>query len=581
MIPAPRQSSTKISLPALGLILACALLAFILGVVTWRNLDREERLMENFLRKEGLTLIRAFEAGARTTMMMGPQADTLETLVRETAQEETVAYILIVDENGNVTAAGSRPDTMQSMPVGQVLSDGAPVTRLTRDEPGNSVFEVAKEFNPVAGDASDRRMRGRWQQWCTMGGMGNGPACRQAIFVGLYTREFEAARQEDIKQSLILGAVLLLFGAGGFYFLFLAQESRVARHTLENMELYTRNVIESMPAGLITLDEQGRITSLNEKAREIFGHPGEAFEGKPLENLAGEGRCDIAPMIREGREFLDKPMVCRTPGGDSIPVAVSASRLRDREGAPLGRVLIFRDMREIRAMEEALERSRRLAALGRMAAGIAHEIRNPLGTLRGFAQFFLRRNEEDAAAREYADLMVGEVDRLNRTVSALLQFARPREPEFSSVEMRELLQRTARLLEDEMTAHQIAFLLDLPAVPIVFRADPDLLTQVLINLLQNALAASETKGEIRLGGAAGEEGVRLWVQDAGKGMDAEERERMFDPFFTTRREGTGLGLVVVQQIIEQHRGRVEVVSAPGRGTRIEVILPHGEDHGKT
>jgi len=581
MIPAQRCPSTRFSLPALGLILSCILLAIILGLVTWRNLDREERLMENFLSKEGQTLIRAIEAGARTTMMMGSQNTNLKTLVRETAQEETIAYILVVDEHRQINAvAGSLPDSIQNFPVAQAISGETPITRLTRFASDKAVFEVAREYNPVAGSASDSRMRGRWQQWCAMEGMGDGDTCRQAIFVGLYTREFEAARREDVKQSLIMGGVLLLFGAGGFYFLFLSQESRVAQRTLENMEIFTRNVIESMPAGLITLDEQGRITSLNEKAREIFGRPQEKFEGKTLDTLAGEGQCNIGSLISEDREFTDKPMECRVLRGESIPVTVSASRLRDREGAPLGRVLIVRDMREIRAMEEALERSRRMAALGRMAAGIAHEIRNPLGTLRGFAQFFRRLTDEDAAAREYADLMVGEVDRLNRTVSALLQFSRPREPEYTSVDLGELLKRTARLMEEDVTAHGVVLKVDHPVEPVAFSADPDLLTQVLINLLQNGFVTTQEGGEILLGGTQENQDIRLWVQDFGRGMTAEERERMFDPFYTTRKEGTGLGLAVVQQIIEQHRGRIEVESAPGEGTRVEVILPSGEDDDK-
>jgi two-component system sensor histidine kinase HydH len=224
-------------------------------------------------------------------------------------------------------------------------------------------------------------------------------------------------------------------------------------------------------------------------------------------------------------------------------------------------------------MEEALERSRRLAALGRMAAGIAHEIRNPLGTLRGFAQYFAKLGEKDPHAEEYAELMVGEVDRLNRTISALLQFARPRELEPGEIDLGDLLQRTARLLQDDMSAGSMAFQCDPPAETILFTADADLLTQVLINLLQNAQVATEPGGEIRLGASELDTDISLWVADTGKGMDPEEQSRMFDPFFTTRKIGTGLGLAIVHQIVEQHSGHIEVESAPNKGTTITVILP--------
>lgn len=574
IIPPPRES-WRPSLPALGLILASLILAIILGVVTWRNLDREERLMEEFLLKEGLTLIRAFEAGARTSMMMNWAGGSLDTLVKETSRMETVAYVLIFDESGRlVTAAGEKPDG--PLPVKEVLALEEPLTRRLEAEAGEAVFEVSKEFTPVLeGGTSRRNWMGRGQRWSSRN-WGWGPEAeegRRAIFVGLYTGDFEAARREDVRRSLLMGGLLLLLGSTGFYFLFLAQKNRTARATLANMELYTRNVIESMPAGLVTLDRRGRIVSLNSRGREIFGVGDESVEGRPMDALTAAGQCDLEPLLRENGEFVERPMECLDSQGKSVPVSVSASRLTDRSGESLGSVVIIRDMREIRAMEEALERARRHAALGRMAAGIAHEIRNPLGTLRGFAQFFARRNREDATAGEYADLMVGEVDRLNRTVSTLLQFARPREPELSPVDIPELLKRIARLLEDEMASGRISLQLDLPAESVSMIADPDLLTQVLINLLQNALAASETGSGIRLGGEKVSAEARLWVQDDGKGMSPEEREKMFDPFFTTRREGTGLGLAMVQQIVEQHGGRIEVVTAPERGTRVEIILP--------
>jgi two-component system sensor histidine kinase HydH len=580
MIPTSQQSK-KLSLPALGFILAGIILAMILGVLTWRNLDREERIMENFLREEGLTLIRAFEAGARTSMMMNWEGNSLATLVRETARTDSIAYIVIADASGRLlTAAGERRDG-EILSVTQVLAQDQPLTRRTNDAVGRGVFEVAKGFNPILPETVGREeMMGRWQRWCGMGCVSDEQEGRRAIFVGLYTAEFEAAQDEDLRQSLLMGGLLLLLGSTGFYFLFLSQQAQVTKNTLANMELYTRNVIDSVPAGLITLDNQGRIVSLNDKAQGIFGKQGEAAEGKPLEALTGTERCEIALLVREGREFVERPMECQRPDGESVPVKVSASHLTGRDGEPLGTVLMVRDMREIRAMEEALERSRRLAALGRMAAGIAHEIRNPLGTLRGFAQYFAKLGGKDSQAEEYSELMVGEVDRLNRIISALLQFARPREPEPAEVNLGDLIRRTARLLQDDLEARGLNFHLDPPAETILFTADADLLTQVLINLLQNAQLATESGGEIRLGASGQETDIRFWVEDTGKGMTSEEQFRMFDPFFTTRKTGTGLGLAMVHQIVEQHGGHINVESMPEKGTRIEIILPRELVHRK-
>lgn len=565
----------RVSLPAMAIILASILLAVVLGIVTWRNLGREELLMAKFLRKEGLTLIRSFEAGARTSLIMNREEGSLTTLVKETAREETIAYIAVVDASGHLIAsAGKWADHAKNIPVAAVLKTTEPVTRLIKDKGVNSVFEVAKEFRPEgAGEADTEAGKLLRKLWCSISGAVSEPTCRQAIFVGLYTREFDAARQEDVRQSLIMGGLLLLLGSSGFYFLFLSQGTRVAKATLANMELYTRNIIQSMPAGLLTVDNNGRVVSSNRKVLEIFGTENRDVEGKLLREMTGPEHCEIDSLVREGKEFLEIPIQCQRPDGENIPINISASRLSGRDGEPLGTVLILRDMREIRAMEDQLERSRRLAALGRMAAGIAHEIRNPLGTLRGFAQYFGSHSKEDPHAREYADLMIGEVDRLNRNISALLQFARPREPDFSDVQIGELLQRTMRLLQDDFAAHQLSFELDSPKVSITLHADPDLLTQVLINLLQNAMAATAAGGLVSLGARQENSDIHLWVQDTGKGMTAEEIGRMFDPFFTTRKTGTGLGLAVVHQIIEQHGGRVTVDSRPGAGTRVEVIFP--------
>ncbi len=570
----------KISRIALAIMVASAILAILLAIVTLRNLNREQRLMEKFLLKEGLTIIRTFEAGARTSMMMRWQGDrSLKTLVQETAKENTVAYIRIIDEQGReIAAAGNLRLYNAEYEAARVLAADGPLTSLSRNGQQQPVFEVAREFKPEAsGGPGWERMYGRWQQWCAGNFSAATEDCRQVIYVGLNTTEFDEARQKDVQQSLLMGGILLLLGSAGFYFLFLYQGMWVSRSTLENMELYTRNVIDSMPSGLVTIDVDGRIVSSNARAEELFGKSFAELEGKTLQEATGGDQKRLAEKIRKGEDFFDMPTDCVQPDGQSIPVKVSASPLLNRDGGRLGTVLALRDMREIRAMEEQLERSRRLAALGRMAAAIAHEIRNPLGTLRGFAQYFGQKAHDNKANRECADLMVDEVDRLNRTVSGLLQFARPREPDRQRLGLAELLKKTARLMEDDFAGRQVHFEFEPPVPEISIIADPDLMVQVLINLLLNALHATDQEDTVTLAAWKEPDGVAISVQDTGKGMTEEMRARMFDPFFTTKKSGSGLGLAVVHQIIEQHHGSIKVGSTVGRGTNIIILLPDKGD----
>ncbi len=570
VFPTSRPAKT-FSLPAMGFVMACLLLAGTLIFMTWHNFNREEKLMETFLLNEGQTLIRSFEAGARTSMMNGRSSGNLTVLAEETARDESIAYVVIFNENGKrVAAAGDFSDETPFPPIEKVLSQKGALTRSTVDQNGKAVFEVAKQFSPL--NIMPKHMMEMMKRMHPDGGSCNDKS-RQIVYLGFYTTSFDAARAEDIKQSLILLVILILLGSGGLYALLLIQRSQATKVALENMELYTNNLINSMPAGLISIDNGRRIVSANRTALDFFGRSETEMVGKRLQELVGQEECSIAPLLKAGKEFLDQPMECLRKDGRIIPLKVSASHLHDRDGELRGMVLILQDQREIRAMEQALERSRRHAALGLMAAGIAHEIRNPLGTLRGFAQYFSRSENPDEKAHEYADLMIGEVDRLNRTVSALLQFSRPREAEISPVNFDELLQRTIVFLQPDADNQQVRLRLSLANPDLVWPADGDLLQQVLLNLLQNSLAATPEGGEIEVGAEQHGDFLHLWVADTGSGLSAEDQAKMFDPFFTTRKDGTGLGLAMVQQIAEQHSGRITVETQPGQGTRITLILP--------
>ena len=583
MIPASlsRARRRSPSRTALAILCGAVLLAVLLAAATAANISREEDLMKRFLLHEGLTLIRAFEAGARTTMMHRMSGDDpMETLVRETVKEPSVVYIRVVGADGRELAAGGEiPAAYSGPPPARVLEADAPLTTLT-GKGADAVFEIAAPFEPVRGQSPwagrgmgrnhGMGMGGRWGMMWMREPVDQGP---MVIYLGLTTAEFESARQADLGHAVLMGAILFLAGIAGLYLLFVHQGKRVAERTLADMESYTRSVIESMPSGLVTLDDRGCVVSCNAEAERILGREFSALAGR---KLAAEFPSLPLPTV-DDPPLHDQAATCGGEGS-GVPVRLSSSTLRAADGGITGLVLMMRDVSDLLEMEEKLERARRLASLGRMAAGIAHEIRNPLGTLRGFAQFFRNSFAPDDPGRGYAELMVEEIDRLNRLISGLLQFARPREPRLEEVSLKDLFAKAVTMMGDDCARHGIDLRIDSVGVPPLC-ADPDLVFQALINLVKNSVEACQAGAVITLGTRRDEERIALVVTDTGKGLDEEERRRMFDPFYTTRKTGTGLGLAIVHQIMEQHHGTVTVRSAPGAGTRISLVFPLSQKGG--
>ncbi len=577
MFALPDKIKFKISKPLLAILVTTIILAGLLLSNTMRNLNREQKIMEDFLLDEGLTLIRSFEAGARTSMMHEMMGGDLpiNTLVQETAKAERIAYIYVVTEDGHLVASAGSHDIASDMgTTRQVLSGDEPVITIISEDEGEPIFEVAAIFRTLPADKPPMMgmmRRGHHPTKSPLTEMlENGQA---VIHLGLSTSEFIQARKQDFNHSLFMGTMLMLMGSCVFYFLFLYQGMWITRTTLANMKLYTRNIIESMPDGLLTLDSDHRIESSNSQVQEFTAMELEAMKGKTPWELFNGWPVEASEKQQSGASFS---YIFRHPDGVAVPVEISTSSLRDEQGNELGSVLLLRDLREIRAMQEQLNRSRRLASLGRMAAGIAHEIRNPLGTLRGFAQYFGSQATDDAS-KEYSALMVGEVDRLNETISSLLQFSRPRDPEFTEVNLDQLLEKTCKLLEYDFSESEIVLGRAFTCSSSI-EADGDLLLQVLLNLLKNGIQVSKAGDMVTLSCEEDSDHAVITVTDTGCGMTTEEKEQMFDPFFTTKKTGTGLGLAVSYQIIEQHHGSFTVRSSPGRGTSISITLPRQQNN---
>jgi two-component system sensor histidine kinase HydH len=579
------KSYRSLYLPAWSIVAAVLTLLLVIAVSTYRNMSRETGRMEESLVREALVIIRAIEAGVRADFPLTlPDPQRLQKLVEEVSREPEVAAILIFDGAGGIVAASRLPGVSPEKISGAasfrlLLKEKGMITRY-RDLPdGPQVFEVIQPFRPFTYHASPALVRAAEERVVQTERPLRRWAEDKMIALSLRLETFEAARREDRHHTLLMAAILIALGIGALYFIVVVQNySRVDR-TLNRMKSYTENVVESMADGLISLDRDGRIVTLNRQAAEILGSGRERLEGRNITEILGEGVGEILGPP-EGRTFVrDREMEIRKGPDVRIPLSLSAAPLRDDAGRELGAVLLIKDLRQIRELQEKVRRSERLASLGRLAAGVAHEIRNPLSSIRGFAQYFQKRFKGQTEEEGYAAVMIREVDRLNRVITELLDFAGPKEPRREPHSLEEIAEHALKLLAPDLNARKVAVAREyepgLPPIPV----DRDQISQVFINILLNALESMEEGGEIRIGlrRSAPPPGIEVRIADTGMGIPADDLEKVFDPFFSRKRKGTGLGLAIVHQIIAGHRGEIGVKSAAGKGTTFRIILPENGD----
>lgn len=559
----------RVSKPAVVLLVTTIILLGFLAVGTIQNLDRGQKLMELSFLRQGTTMIQSFEAATRTSLLFHKESrkNPLVDLISEFVKDGGVAYIRIIDEQNHVIVSqGNIPQAMVKEYREMQNVGNTPISVISWSD---GIFEVTKQFIPVAASKTGMTMmHSHWEQW-NRAFKAKG---KMLISVGFFTEGFEATRKEDMHHAIFMLLMLLLLGFAGLYFLYLYQKMKVTHDTLLNTRLYADNVLESIPDGLITLDPDDNIVSCNRNADNMLGKTMDDITDKPiLEIFPG---CP-PETLKSGGHSIELEALCQLATDESIPVKVSSSRLIDHLGNWIGRVLVLKDIGEIRKMEIQLERSRRLAALGEMAAGIAHEVRNPLSTLRGFAHFFGSEEGASDACQKYAQFMKTEIDRLNQLVSELLQFGTLKELTFDKVDIDSMLDKIVTLLDKDFLEHGIRFsYLKEKNVPLY--GDSDLLLQVILNLLKNSIKATPEGGKISLDFLTSNSGSLICVKDSGEGMTELTQSKMFDPFFSASKGGTGIGLAVCHQIVEQHHGYFEVTSEVGQGATVTIVLPQME-----
>lgn len=351
-------------------------------------------------------------------------------------------------------------------------------------------------------------------------------------------------------------------------------ELEAKREDLADLQVQHRDVIQSISSGLATTDPAGRVTSLNRAGRDILGREEIDIVGRSFQDIVGGQPWEEMVAGKSSANGLSRSEVDVEVSGGPLRLGFSVSPLIDAAGNRRGYNIIFQDLTQWRRLESELRMKDRMAAVGELAAGLAHEIGNPLAAISGSVQMLASSMEGDGERRKLLTILLKESQRLDRTIKGFLRFASPRDRSASEFDAAALLAENVELLRNSAEVaphHRIELALEPPSALLV--ADPDQISQVFWNLARNALKAMPDGGTLSVLGELDGRVYRMRFRDDGRGMPESQRENLFHPFQSFFGSGTGIGMAIVYRIVQEHGGRVDVESAVGAGTTITVELP--------
>jgi two-component system sensor histidine kinase HydH len=559
-------SHRKLYLPAYLILGVVLILLVFISISTYRMFNRQRQNTQNMVRRQGLSLLQALETGIHTGVLPHRwNAPAMKHYIKEMAQIQDIAYLYIMDAHGDIVCHSAAHGTPTAGPRPLWPKTQAAIqTRLEKDRDGSEIFEMAKRYGPLKNN------------------MAADPAAGSTVVIGLKMAAFTAARRADLHHAFIMTVIVLALGAGAIYFIYVIQNYHQVNRSLQQTQEYARQVVASLASGLLSIDLTGRVITHNQPALKLLDIAPENIEAINLNDYLDFDAAGIADTFSNCQPNLDREILYQTRNPTPLPLSISVTPMSDDDRTCRGAVILIRDLSRIKDLEAQMRRAEKLAAVGELAAGVAHEIRNPLSSIKGFAQFLLKNMAADAKEREYSQVIIREVDRINAVVNDLLTLARPMTAKWVRTDVAALVEHAVRLVAPDAKANAIAVETRIEPDIQPVCADANQLTQALLNLLLNAVHAIGREGAITVGAENAKQGqwCRLWVEDDGPGIGKELRAKIFDPFFTTRETGIGLGLAIVHTIVENHGGRIEVASPPPggkHGSRFTVWLPRMMD----
>jgi two-component system, NtrC family, sensor histidine kinase PilS len=369
--------------------------------------------------------------------------------------------------------------------------------------------------------------------------------------------------------------VAILAGGLGEQYRATRQELETRQKDLRDLQAFKDLVFQSVGTGLIALDREHRVTAFNRAAEEITGVVAPQAIGRSWSSLIGAA-IPLEPIdaviAANPRASTRHEAVLRRPDGTSVPVRMTFSALRSGEGERLGLISACEDLSAIREMESRMRQADRLATVGRMAANIAHEIRNPLASLTGAIEVLTSPLTADDARERLSQIVARESERLNHIIKNFLEYARPAPLSIATFDVAAAAEEVLLLLEHRASPGSLKVIREFaPSIP--WAVDAQQFRQILWNLCLNAVEAMPEGGELRVSIAVRGAMLEVAVSDTGDGIAAADVSHVFEPFFSTKPEGTGLGLALVHRIVQDHGGEIDVRSAPGLGTTFTLTLP--------
>ncbi len=532
------------------IIILC--LCILLGFLTRNEVRREKYYLWELARSEGLNIAFSIQA-------IGPRLVLNENILKEILillKKEGVNYIDICNVNGKILL--STEEERRNNYV-NIQNPGKINYIDVQGKKGDRLLQVIKPFKwDIDNQLSILKILPIRNSYLVVG----------VNLEGYYQRLSQTRRRIIFNYGVIMALVLL-----GIYVIYKLQETYIVKKTLNEMKDYTSKLLETMDNAVISIDKNGVIKTYNRKSEEIFHKKRAEVLNKNCQNVLNlkiDGECLLRKTLSEKRNTSREIIL----NGKILDIATSF--LTNEENEIVGLVAIIRDVTEIKSLNEEVARNKRLASLGKLSAGIAHEIRNPLSSIRGLAQFVYSSFKKNDARKEDLDTIIQEVDRLNLLIVQVLDFAKIKKLNLSQFSINELVVKIVEFLKLEIKNKKIDFHLSLSQDISSICADENQVRQIIMNVVINSIQAIKINGKIKIttenSKLKEKPAIKLIIEDNGIGIPESELSQIFDPFFTKKDKGTGLGLSIVYKLVENHQGEIKVESIEGKGTKFMIFL---------